>query len=92
MKAKELTRAQPRASCSSWSSELTRELWKARFSNFTNQLDDTAKIRRLRREIARIKTRADAAARAQAEAKCMSREHRQPDRISTSTARQAAAS
>jgi large subunit ribosomal protein L29 len=34
----------------------SRELWKARFSNFTNQLDDTAKIRRLRREIARIKT------------------------------------
>jgi large subunit ribosomal protein L29 len=36
--------------------EQSRELWKARFSNFTNQLDDTAKIRRLRREIARIKT------------------------------------
>jgi large subunit ribosomal protein L29 len=36
--------------------ELARDLWKARFTNFTNQLDDTAKIRRLRREIARIKT------------------------------------
>jgi large subunit ribosomal protein L29 len=37
-------------------SDLARDLWKARFSNFTNQLDDTAKIGRLRREIARIKT------------------------------------
>ena len=36
--------------------DLARDLWKARFSNFTNQLDDTAKIGRLRREIARIKT------------------------------------
>jgi large subunit ribosomal protein L29 len=36
--------------------ELSRELWKTRFTNFTNQLDDTAKLRRLRREIARIKT------------------------------------
>jgi large subunit ribosomal protein L29 len=37
-------------------SELTRELWKARFSNFTNQLDDTAKLRRLRKRIAQVKT------------------------------------
>ncbi len=36
--------------------ELARDLWKARFGNFTNQLDDTAKIRRLRRTIARVKT------------------------------------
>jgi large subunit ribosomal protein L29 len=36
--------------------ELARDLWKARFSNFTNQLDDTAKIGRLRRDIARVKT------------------------------------
>jgi large subunit ribosomal protein L29 len=36
--------------------ELARDLWKSRFSNFTNQLDDTAKIRRLRRQVARIKT------------------------------------
>ena len=36
--------------------ELIRELWKARFSNFTNQLDDTAKLVRLRRQIARVKT------------------------------------
>jgi len=37
-------------------SEIARDLWKARFSNFTNQLDDTAKIRRLRRQVARVKT------------------------------------
>jgi large subunit ribosomal protein L29 len=36
--------------------DLVKDLWKARFSNFTNQLDDTAKLRRLRREIARVKT------------------------------------
>ncbi|MBZ0116839.1 MAG: 50S ribosomal protein L29 [Sandaracinaceae bacterium] len=37
-------------------STLRRELWKARFDNHTNQLDDTAKIARLRRDIARVKT------------------------------------
>jgi large subunit ribosomal protein L29 len=36
--------------------ELARDLWKTRFSNYTNQLDDTAKIGRLRRQIARVKT------------------------------------
>ena len=36
--------------------ELNQDLWKARFQNFTNQLDDTAKLRRIRRELARIKT------------------------------------
>ena len=35
---------------------MTRDLWKARFSNYSNQLDDTDKIRRLRRDIARVKT------------------------------------
>jgi large subunit ribosomal protein L29 len=36
--------------------ELRRELWQARLDNFTNKLDDTAKLRRLRRDIARLKT------------------------------------
>lgn len=36
--------------------ELTRELWKTRFKNYTSQLDDTAKIRKLRRDVARVKT------------------------------------
>ena len=35
---------------------LQRELWKTRMDNYTNKLDDTAKIRRLRRDIARVKT------------------------------------
>lgn len=33
-----------------------RELWQAKFSNYSNQLDDTDKIRRLRRDVARVKT------------------------------------
>ena len=37
-------------------SELRRQLWKARFDNHTNQLDDTASIRKLRRDLARVKT------------------------------------
>ncbi|MCZ7685789.1 MAG: 50S ribosomal protein L29 [Sandaracinaceae bacterium] len=36
--------------------ELTRELWNNRMKNYTNQLDDTASLHRIRREIARIKT------------------------------------
>ena len=36
--------------------DLRRDLWKSRFENYTNQLDDTAKIRRLRKDIARLKT------------------------------------
>lgn len=36
--------------------DLLRELWKTRMNNYTNQLDDTARIRRLRRDIARVKT------------------------------------
>ena len=32
--------------------ELNQTLWKARFQNFTNQLDDTAKLSRIRRELA----------------------------------------
>lgn len=36
--------------------DLARQLWKSRFDNHTNQLDDTAKVRRLRRDVARVKT------------------------------------
>jgi large subunit ribosomal protein L29 len=35
---------------------MARDLWKSRFSNYSNQLDDTDKVRRLRRDIARVKT------------------------------------
>ena len=36
--------------------ELRRKLWKARFDNHTNQLDDTSEIKKIRRDIARAKT------------------------------------
>lgn len=37
-------------------SDLRKELFKARIQNHTNQLDSTAKLRGLRRDIARIAT------------------------------------
>ena len=55
MKAQDL-REKGQGELQAMEQELTRELWKTRFSNFTNQLDDTAKMRRLRRDIARVKT------------------------------------
>jgi large subunit ribosomal protein L29 len=55
MKAKEL-RERTEADLTQNEADLRRELFKTRFSNFTNQLDDTAKLKRLRREIARVKT------------------------------------
>lgn len=36
--------------------DLARELWQSRFDNHTNQLDDTSKIKKLRRRIATVKT------------------------------------
>lgn len=36
--------------------DLRRQLFKARFDNHTNALDDTASIGRLRRDIARVAT------------------------------------
>jgi large subunit ribosomal protein L29 len=36
--------------------ELRRELFKARIQNHTNQLDSTAKLRSLRRDLARVAT------------------------------------
>lgn len=35
---------------------LRREIFESRIKNFTNQLDDTAAIRRARRDLARVKT------------------------------------
>ena len=32
--------------------DLRRQLWKARFDNHTNQLDDTSSIQKLRRDLA----------------------------------------
>lgn len=34
--------------------ELRETLWKSKFQNYTNQLDDTARIPRARRDIARV--------------------------------------
>jgi large subunit ribosomal protein L29 len=36
--------------------KLTHEIWKARFDNYSSLLDDSAKIGRLRRDLARVKT------------------------------------
>lgn len=55
MKAKELA-DRTVADLEQMEKELTRGLWKTRVDNFTNQLDDTAKIRRTRRDLARVKT------------------------------------
>lgn len=33
-----------------------RDLFDAKLKNYTNQLDDTSKIRKLRRDLARVKT------------------------------------
>jgi large subunit ribosomal protein L29 len=58
--AKQATGADLRAKTDAELSEQLKSaqgaLFTARFENFTNKLDDTAKMRRLRREIARIKT------------------------------------
>lgn len=37
-------------------SELRRQLWKVRFDNQANQLDDSSQIKKLRRDIARVRT------------------------------------
>jgi large subunit ribosomal protein L29 len=36
--------------------DLTRQLWRARFDNHSNQLDDTSLVGKLRRDIARVNT------------------------------------
>ena len=66
MKMKEL-RERTKGDLEMMERELARELWKARFSNFTNQLDDTAKLRRLRRQVAQVKTLLTELARKQAQ-------------------------
>jgi large subunit ribosomal protein L29 len=66
MKMKEL-RERGESELQGMETDMVRELWKARFSNFTNQLDDTAKLRRLRRDLARIKTLRAELARKQAQ-------------------------
>ncbi len=36
--------------------DMVRELWQSRFDNYTNKLDETSKIKKLRRGIAQVKT------------------------------------
>jgi large subunit ribosomal protein L29 len=49
--------------------ELRRELWKARFDNHANQLDDTSKIRKLKTQIAQALTLLTERKRAEKKAK-----------------------
>lgn len=35
---------------------LQNQIFQARFQNFTNRLNDTASVKRLRRDLARVKT------------------------------------
>jgi large subunit ribosomal protein L29 len=37
-------------------SRLVRDLFQLRFRNFTNRLDDTSKLEKTRRDLARVKT------------------------------------
>ena len=48
---------------------LAQEVFQARFKNFTNRLNDTASIRKTRRDLARVKTELTRRALAGAEEK-----------------------
>ena len=55
MKATEI-RERSQEELTTMEADLRRELFKARIQNHTNQLDSTAKLRGLKRDIARINT------------------------------------
>lgn len=55
MKAKEL-RERTDEHLRELEKSLAKEVFDARFKNFTNRLNDTALIRRARRDLARVKT------------------------------------
>ena len=55
MKAKEL-RERTIESLSELEKSLASQVFEARFKNFTNRLNDTAVIRKARRDLARVKT------------------------------------
>ena len=55
MKTEEV-REKPTAELTSLVVELRRKLWQARFDNHANQLDDTSQIKKLRRDVARVRT------------------------------------
>lgn len=55
MKAKEL-RERTTEALTELEKSLQNDLFQARFKNYTNRLNDTAAIRRTRRDLARVKT------------------------------------
>ena len=55
MKAKEL-RERTTEALTELEKSLNNDLFQARFKNYTNRLNDTAVIRRTRRDLARVKT------------------------------------
>ena len=55
MKAKEL-RDRTDENLKDLEKNLSSELFQSRFKNYTNRLNDTASIRRARRDLARVKT------------------------------------
>ncbi len=44
------------ADLEAFEAELRHKLWKAKFDNHTNQLDETSEINTIRRDIARVLT------------------------------------
>jgi large subunit ribosomal protein L29 len=68
MKAKEL-RDRTDEALRELEKSIQAEIFQARFKNFTNRLNDTASVKRLRRDVARIKTILTQRARAASEGK-----------------------
>ncbi|MFO0547916.1 MAG: 50S ribosomal protein L29 [Polyangiaceae bacterium] len=67
MKAKDLA-GRTDESLAELEKSLSNDIFQARFKNFTNRLNDTASVRRLRRDLARVKTILSQRARSQGEA------------------------
>ena len=55
MKAKEL-RDRTDEALKELEKSISNEIFQARFKNFTNRLNDTASVKRLRKDLARVKT------------------------------------
>lgn len=55
MKAKEL-RDRTDVALKELEKSLQSDIFQAKFKNFTNRLNDTASVRRMRRDLARVKT------------------------------------
>jgi large subunit ribosomal protein L29 len=68
MKAKDL-RERTTEHLTELEKSLANDVFQARFKNFTNRLNDTASIRKTRRELARVKTVLAQRLRAEAEEK-----------------------